>query len=307
MKAIRINNYGHSDQIKVENIPAPTPKENELLIEVHAVGVNPVDWKIREGHMKDWIPAKFPLTLGQDFAGKVIEIGKGVHGYQKGDNVYGLAHGTYAEFIVTGEDTIAKIPEDVDYVTAASIPTAGLTAYQIIVNALALKEGQSVLIHGAGGGVGSFAVQLALWKKARIFANASSTDIDYLKKLGVKDVFDHEKDKFEDKVRDADAVIDLIGGDTLKRSINLVKKGGVIVSTVGEINEKQMQEKGIKGINFMMKRNSEDLAQMASLLEQGILKPRVNETIPLEEAKRAQDELQFKHSKGKIILEVRPS
>src|SRR5205085_565620 len=157
---------------------------------------------------------------------------------------------------------------------------------------------QSVLIHGAGGGVGSFAVQLALYKKLKVYANAGSADIDYLKQLGVKDIINHEKENFADKVKDVDAVIDLVGGDTLKLSYDLVKKGGVIVTTVGQVDEKFAQEKGLKGINFLMKRNSEDLAHMAQLLDQGILKPRLNETVPLENAQSAQDNLQFHHSKG---------
>ena len=306
MKAVRINTYGHSDQLKTENIPTPTPKANELLVEVHAVGVNPMDWKIREGLFKDMMPAQFPLTLGQDFAGMVIQTGAGVHGFTKGDLVYGFAPGAYAEFVCVTEGTIAKIPEGVDYVTAAAIPTAGLTAYQLIMNALDLKPGQSVLIHGAGGGVGSFAVQLALWKKATVYATAGSADLEYLQKLGVKEVINFEKDKFENKVRDVDAVIDLIGGEIQTRSFGVLKKGGLIATTVGGLDETLVQGKSLRGINFVVKQNAEDLAHLSILAEQGVLKPRINEVLPLEEAKRAQDDLQQRHSKGKIILEVRP-
>jgi NADPH:quinone reductase-like Zn-dependent oxidoreductase len=306
MKAIRIHNYGHSDQIKAENIPTPTPTDNQILVEVHAVGINPIDWKIREGLFKDMMPAKFPLTLGQDFAGKVLQVGEDTHNYQKGDLVYGFAQGSYAEFVLVEESKIAKIPEDVDYVTAAAIPTAGLTAYQLIANAIELKAGQSILIHGAGGGVGSFAVQLAIWKKAKIFATASSADVEYLKALGVQEVINFENEKFEDRVKDVDAVIDLIGEETLKRSYAVLKKGGIIATTVGQLDKKLLEDKGIKGIRFVMKQNSEDLSHLAELVNQKILAPRINEIVPLEEAKRAQDDLQMKHAKGKIILEVRP-
>lgn len=304
MKAIRINKYGHSDQIKVENILTPLPKDDQILIEVHAIGVNPMDWKIREGLFKEMMPAQFPLTLGQDFAGKVIATGTATHLYNKGDLVYGFAQGAYAEYLCVGESTIAKIPEDVDYITAAAIPTAGLTAYQLIMNALELKAGQTVLIHGAGGGVGSFAVQLAIWKKAKIIATASSADFEYLQKLGVTEIINFEKERFESRVKDVDAVIDLIGGDTLEKSISLIKKGGVIATTVGPMNEKLIKERGIKGVSFMVKQNSEDLVQLSNLVVKGIVRPRINEVIPLEEAKRAQDDLQLHHSKGKIILEV---
>lgn len=307
MKAIQIHDYGHSDKIKTENIPTPTPGENQILVEVHAAGVNPMDWKVREGLFKDMMPAQFPLTLGQDFAGKVIEPGRATHGYKKGDLVYGFCPGAYAEFVCVEESKIAKIPEDVDYVSAAAIPTAGLTAYQLIMNALELKAGQSVLINGAGGGVGSFAVQLALWKKAKIFATASSADIDYLHKLGVKDVINFEKEKFEDRIKEVDAIIDLVGGDTLQRSYALLKKGGIIATTVGQVDENLLKQKGARGINFLVKQNSEDLAHLAHLVDQNILIPRINEVLPLEEARRAQDDLQMHHSKGKIILEVRPA
>lgn len=304
MKAIRINKYGHSDQIKIENVPSPLPKDDQILVEVHAIGVNPVDWKIREGLFKEMMPAQFPFTLGQDFAGKVIATGKATHLYKQGDLVYGFAQGAYAEFVCVGESTIAKIPEDVDYITAAAIPTAGLTAYQLLMNALELRAGQTVLIHGAGGGVGSFAVQLALWKKAKIIATASSVDHEYLSKLGVTEIINFEKERFEGRIKEVDAVIDLIGGDILERSIPLIKKGGIIATTVGPMNEQMIKERGIRGISFMVKQNSEDLVQLSSLVQKGIVRPRINEVLPMEEAKRAQDDQQLHHSKGKIVLEV---
>ncbi|HXH74140.1 MAG TPA: NADP-dependent oxidoreductase [Bacteriovoracaceae bacterium] len=307
MKAIQIHNYGHSDQLKIENIPEPTPGENEVFVEVHAVGVNPMDWKIREGLYKDMMPVDFPLTVGQDFSGQVIGTGENTHGFQKGDMVYGFAPGAYAEFVCVNEATIAKIPEDVDYITAAAIPTAGLTAYQLIMNAIDLKADQTVLIQGAGGGVGSFAVQLALWKKAKIIATADGGDIEFLKKMGITEIINFEREKFEDRVKDVDAVIDLVGGDTLKRSYAVLKKGGVIATTVGQVDEDVLKQIGARGVNFVVKQNSEDLAHLANLVDQDILRPRIFEVFPLEEARRAQDDLQRHHSHGKIILEVRPS
>jgi NADPH:quinone reductase-like Zn-dependent oxidoreductase len=305
MKAVRIYQYGHSDQMKVEDVIPPIPPgEHELLIEVRAAGVNPIDWKIREGLRTSRRPVNFPLTLGQDFAGKVIEIGEAVHGYKVGDDVYGFAlHGAYAEIVTAGEDTIAKIPVGIDYDTAAAIPTAGLTAYQII-EALDLQPGQHVLIHGAAGGVGSFAVQLALWKKAKVFVSVKGADVEYLEKMGANHVINYEEERFEDRAGQMDAVIDLVGGETLKRSYEVVNHGGIIITTVHEMDEKITRRKGIRGINFMMKRNSENLAHMAELLQQKVIEPRVIEKIPLEDARKALDDQQFHHSNGKIVIQI---
>jgi NADPH:quinone reductase-like Zn-dependent oxidoreductase len=304
MKAIRIHAYGGSDQMKLENVNRPEPKEHQVLVQVFDAGVNPVDWKIREGYLKDVRPTSFPFTLGQDFAGKVLAVGTEVRGFKPGDRVYGFAHGSYAENALVDEHKIARIPDSVDDITAASLPTAGITAYQLIMNSTQLKEGQRILIQGAGGGVGSFAVQLALWKKAEIFATASDADIDYLRSLGVKKIINFQKEKFEDRVRDMDVVIDLVGGDTLRRSFDVVKKGGVIASTVGPIDPKLAEQKGIRAISFLAQQNSEDLEAMARLVEQGVLKPRINEVVPLDQAMKAQDDLKQGHSKGKIILRV---
>ncbi|MEZ0392508.1 MAG: NADP-dependent oxidoreductase [Pseudobdellovibrionaceae bacterium] len=304
MKAVRIHSYGGSDQIRVEDIPTPTPNDNQILVKVRAVGVNPFDWKVREGYMKEVMPAQFPLTLGHDFAGEVLQVGKGVHDYKPGDRVYGVGSGAYAEQVIVSEDKIAKIPPLVDFITAATIPTAGITAYQLVMNATQLREGQTVLIHGAAGGVGSFAVQLAFWKKAQIFATADQSDFDYLKELGVRELIDFKKERFEDRVKSVDVVIDLVGGEILKRSLAVVKPGGILATTVGPLDEKQAAEKNVKGIQFYAKQNSEDLSEMAKLVADGVLKPRIYEILPLEEAKLAQDRLQKGQSHGKIILQV---
>lgn len=304
MKAIRIHDYGPSDQIRYEDIGRPIPAENQVLVHVKDVGVNPIDWKIREGQMKDWLPVRFPYTLGQDFAGQVVEVGVGVTGFKIGDNVYGFAHGSYAEFAVVDESNLARMPEHIDYLVAAAIPTAGLTAYQLIMNCIELKKGQALLIHGAGGGVGSFAVQLALWKGAEVFATASKADFEYLKGLGLKNMIDYQTERFDEIVHDLDAVIDLVGGETLTRSFNVVKKGGILASTVGPLDQILAEQKDIHAKQFAMKRNSEDLVETAKLVERGVLLPRINEILPLSEAKRAHDELQGGHAKGKIVLQV---
>jgi NADPH:quinone reductase-like Zn-dependent oxidoreductase len=305
MKAIRIHNYGHSDQIHLEEASAPTPKDNQLLVQVRDIGVNPVDWKIREGHMKDFRPANFPLTLGQDFAGEVLTVGSAVTQFGPGDRVYGFADGSYAEQALVTEDKISFLPDDIDFVTAASLPTAGITAYQLIMTVADLQQGQSILIHGAGGGVGSFAVQLALWKGAHVCATAAETDFPYLKSLGVQALIDYKKDRFQDLVHSVDVVLDLVGGETLNRSFDVVRAGGIVATTVGPVDLKIAGAKRAKAIQFMARPNSHDLWELAKLVELGVIQPRIHEVLPLEEARRAQDELQKGHSQGKIILEVR--
>jgi NADPH:quinone reductase-like Zn-dependent oxidoreductase len=307
MKAMRIYSYGHSDQIRLDEIAQPVPKENEILCAVHDASVNPIDWKIREGLFRDMMASSFPFTLGQDFSGEVVQVGLGVRSFKKGDRVYGTAHGAYAEFVCVGESTVAKIPSGIDFITAASIPTAGLTAYQLIMKTANLRKGQSVLIHGAGGGVGSFAAQLALWKNARVYATASSIDFEYLKGLGLRDLIDYEKHKFEERIKDVDVVLDLVGGEILKRSFAVVKRGGMIATTVGPVDAKLASERGCQCIQFVVNQNSEDLAEMAKLVEKGILKPRIQEILPLEQAQLAQDHLQRGHAQGKIILDVKQS
>lgn len=306
MKAVRIHSYGHSDQIRVEeNVPRPELKPNEVLIQIRDAGVNPIDWKIREGYLKERMPSSFPLTLGQDCSGEIVEVGAGVKKLKVGDEVFGFAHGSYAEFATATEDSVALKPEKVDFATAASIPTAGLAAWQLVVDIAKIQQGQSVLIHGAAGGVGSFAVQLANWKGADVFATAAAEDMAYLKQIGAKQVIDYQKEKFEDKLRDVDVILDLVGGAVLARSYSVLKKKtGLIISTVGAPDENALKKIGAKGVRFVEKRDSNELSQLASLIEQGKLQARIDEVLPLDEAKKAQDLLQKGDSHGKIVLEV---
>ncbi|HSM85293.1 MAG TPA: NADP-dependent oxidoreductase, partial [Candidatus Limnocylindrales bacterium] len=231
MKSIRIHSYGDSGEMKVEDSVRPRPNDEEVLVRIRAAGVNPVDWKIRAGQMRQFIPKSFPFTLGQDLAGEITETGKNVTQFKAGDEVFGFGSGSYAEYAVARQNEIALKPRSVDFTTAAAIPTACLTAYQALVDVAEVAKGQSVLIHGAAGGVGSFAVQIARWKGARVVATAAAEDASYLKGLGVEQVIDYQSERFEDRAGNPDIVIDLIGGDTLNRSYSIVKKGGIIVST----------------------------------------------------------------------------
>src|SRR5436190_6416995 len=188
MKAIRIHSYGHSDQMKLEETPRPAIRQDEALIRIRAAGVNPVDWKIREGFLKDVQRASFPLTLGQDFAGDIVEVGKDIRDFKVGDKVFGFASGAYAEYTTLSARELVRMPASTDAATAASLPTPGLTAFQLIVDVVQATPNLRILIHGAAGGVGSIAVQLARSKGALVSATASALDIPYLQSLGATQI-----------------------------------------------------------------------------------------------------------------------
>jgi NADPH:quinone reductase-like Zn-dependent oxidoreductase len=304
MKAIQIRKYGHSDQMALEKVKRPKAGKGQVLVKIHDAGVNPVDWKIREGYMKDFRPASFPLTMGQDFSGEVTEVGTGVSEFKKGDKVFGFAEGTYAEYALATPQGLAHIPEAIDFIDAASIPTAGLTAWQLVMDVARLSKNQTVLIHGAGGGVGSFAVQFAKRTGARVIVTASRDDFDYLRNLGAEQVIDYKSERFEDKVKDVDVVIDLVGGNTLKRSYVTVKTNGLVITTVGPANETEAKKQGARVVVFLMKRNPDELEQIGHLLEEGTIKPRISKIMPLSEAKEAEDLSQSGHPHGKVILRV---
>lgn len=305
MKAIRIHEYGDASTLKLEEVPRLSIKDDEVLVRVRAASVNPVDWKIRQGYMKQFIPANFPMTIGQDFAGEVVDWGKSVNQFQVGDRVFGFANGTYAEYSAPPVSTIAKIPQSMDFATAAALPTAGLTALQIIRDAISAAPGMTILIHGAAGGVGSFAVQIAEHRGASVIGTATGEeDIAYLKSLGVEQVIDYRRERFEDKVSGVDAIVDLVGGDTLTRSYSVVKKGGAIVTTVGTIDESAAKRAEIRAFRLMMKRNSQDLIELARLVEKGAVKPRMSETLNLTQAKDAQQLSEAGKARGKVILKV---
>src|ERR1700757_2215884 len=236
MKAIRIHNYGGPEVLKYENAPRPIPQASELLIRVHAAGVNPIDWKVREGHMKDFWPHKFPLILGWDLSGVVEELGRGVSRFKISDEVYSLPDptrdGAYADYIVVCESELALKPNSLHHIRAAAVPLAALTAWQSLFDTAQLQPGQRVVIHAGSGGVGHFAVQLAKWKGAYVFATASTRNQDLLRQLGVDEPIDYSQQRFEDVARNIDIVLDTIGDETQARSWSVLKKGGVLVSLV---------------------------------------------------------------------------
>jgi len=309
MKAIRIHNYGGPKVLKYEDAPRPEPQADEVLIRVHAAGVNPIDWKVREGHMKDFWPHKFPLILGWDLSGVVEKVGARVSQFKKGDEVYSLPdptrNGAYADYIVVRESELALKPKSLHHPRAAAVPLAGLTAWQSLFDTAQLQPGQRVLIHAGSGGVGHFAVQLAKWKGAYVFATASTKNQDLLRKLGVDEPIDYTQQRFEDIARKIDIVLDTLGDETQERSWSVLKKRGVLVSLVQPPSEEKAKKLGVRAAIIGAQPNGAQLAEIAKIIDSGKLAPIFDRILPLSEARRAHELIQSGHTRGKIALRVR--
>lgn len=309
MKAVRIHAYGGPEALVYEDAPLPQPGKDELLVRVHAAAVNPVDWKIREGHLKEMLDSRLPLIMGWDVSGTVEAVGPEVVRFKVGDEVFSrpdiARDGAYAEFIVIRENEAAFKPESIDHLHAAAIPLAGLTACKSLFAAAKLSAGQTILIHGAAGGVGTYAVQLAKWKGAHVIATASERNHDYLRELGADEVIAYQNARFEDKVRDVDVVFDTIGGETQTRSWNVVKQGGVLVSIVSPPSQVEAAARGVRPEFVFIQPDAAELSALAKLVDSGKLRVMVEAVLPLAEARRAQELSQNGHTRGKIVLKVR--
>jgi NADPH:quinone reductase-like Zn-dependent oxidoreductase len=306
MKAIVIHEYGGPEVLKYEDIPRPEPKDDQLLIRVIAAGVNPVDGMIRSGMFNG--NRAFPIILGGDAAGVVEKVGSKITKFKPGDPVFAYVSldnsGGYAEYALVTEREAAPKPKSLTYVEAAAVPIVAMTAWQALVNTAKLNAGQTVLIHGGSGGVGSFAIQIAKARGAKVIATASTRNQDFLKQLGADVVIDYTKQKFEDIAKDVDVVLDSIGGDTLARSYGVVKKDGVIVSLVARPKESELEKHGIRGATLNAEPNSDELAEIGRLIDEKKIKVVVSQTFPLSEATKAQEQVATGHTRGKIVLKV---
>ena len=312
MKAIRIHNYGGPEVLKYEDAPRPQPQAGEVLVRVHGAGVNPIDWKVREGHMKDFWPHKFPLILGWDLSGVVEQLGPSPAAagrFKIGDEVYSLPDptrdGAYADYIVVRESELALKPKSLHHPRAATVPLAALTVWQSLFDTAQLQPGQRVLIHAGSGGVGHLAVQLAKWKDAYVFATASTKNQDLLRKLGVDEPIDYTQQRFEDVARNIDIVLDTLGGETQERSWSVLEKGGVLVSLVQPPSEETAKELGVRAALLGAQPNGAQLAEIAKIIDSGKLTPVINRILPLSEARRAHELSQSGHTHGKIALRVK--
>lgn len=305
MKAVRFHTHGGPEVLKYEDAPRPVPQQGEVLVKVYAAGVNPVDWKMREGGGRS---ANLPMIPGWDFSGTIESIGMNVTGWKKGDEVYARPdisrNGAYAEYIAVRASEIAFKPKSIDHIHAAAIPLAALTAWQSLFETGGLSAGQKVLIHAAAGGVGHLAVQLAKWKGAYVIGTASERNHDFLRSLGADETIDYSETRFEDFVHDADMVFDTIGGETTERSWQVLKKSGILVSIINRSVEQEAADHGLRGGYVFVQPNPGQLKEIAGLVDSGKLKPEIETVLPLTEAAKAQKMSQGLHTRGKIVLKV---
>jgi len=300
MKAIVVHQYGGPEVLKYEDAPRPEPKESEILVRVIGAGVNPVDTYVRSGKFG---AATLPLIPGRDIAGIVEEVGPGATKFKKGDAVYGnVRNGGYAEFAVAAEKDIALKPAALDFVEAAAVPVAARTAWNALVETAHLAAGQTLLIQGGSGGVGSFAIQIAKVRGAKVYATASTGNQDLLKELGADVAIDYTKQKFEDVVKNVDVVLETAGKETLERSYPVVKKGGYLVSIVGPTDPAKVQQYGIQAPPLALSASA--LSELTKLFDAKNIKVVVTETLPLSEAQKAQEQVGTHHTRGKIVLKV---
>lgn len=312
MKAAQIRKYGSSEVVEInKNASVPVISQGQILVEVYAAGVNPVDWKIREGYMKEMTPLKFPATLGGDFSGVVIETGAGVSEFKKGDEVFGQAgtlrggSGSFAEFVSTDTKIVSRKPRKVDHMKAAALPLVGVSAWQALVEHIGLSNGKKILIHGGAGGIGTMAVQLAKYLGAYVATTVNSRDMEYARELGADEAIDYKNQSFEKMLHDYDAIFDTVGGETYARSFAVLKKGGIIVSMLEQPRSDLMKKYGVNAIAQFTQVNSERLSRVAELADKNILKAQVEKTFPLEKAREALDFLQTGHPRGKVVLKIK--
>ncbi len=308
MKAVRIHAYGGEDVLVYEDAPRPTPAQGEVLIRVLASSVNPFDCAVHAGYLSGYFNYTLPLIPGTDVSGIIEEVGPGANGFAPGDPVYARAgvtrDGAYAEYVVVPVSDVAAKPASLDHAQAAALPHVALTAWQALYELANLKKGQTVLIHGAAGGVGHIAVQLAKLRGAKVIGTAS-VNLPFLRELGVDQAIDYAATPFEQAVRDVDVVLDTVGGDTQERSWAVLKPGGMLVSSVQPPSAEKAAEHGVRQAMVASSPPiGKVLTEVAGLVASGKVTPHVSAVLPLRETRKAHQMLEGKHTRGKIVLQV---
>lgn len=302
MQAIRVHDYGGPEQLVLERVPRPEPQGNEVLIHVFAAGVNPTDWKLRSGLYKKHSQLPLPWTPGVEGAGVVEAVGAEVTTLQPGQAVYGIITGAYAEYAIVPANNLLPKPAHLTFDQAAAVPHGALTAGQAIEDAK-VELGQLVLVQGAAGGVGHFAVQLARWKGARLIGTASANNLEFVRSLGAETVIDYQAVPFETVVRDIDVVIDTVGGEVLDRSYQVLRSGGVLVSVAAPVSAEKAKTYGVRAMNSG-RASPEKLQAISDLIESKQIMPVVGSVFPLAEARRAHELSETRHGRGRIILHL---
>jgi NADPH:quinone reductase-like Zn-dependent oxidoreductase len=307
MKAVRIHTFGPPSVMVIEDLPRPTPGPGEVFVHVAAAGVGPWDALIREH--KSVVHSVLPLILGSDVSGVIEAVGPGVSAFQVGDDIYGVTNpdfcGAYTEYALASAAMVARKPHGLSPVEAASVPVVAVTAWQMLFEYAQAHPGQTVLIHGAAGNVGAYAVQLASQAGLQVFATASSADAPVVRSLGATTVIDYKTTRFEEAVPPMDVVIDTVGGDTRARSFGIIKPGGMLVSVVSEPMPERQQSHGVRAVFFLVEVTTARLDTITDLFDRGKLTARVGTVLPLEQARTAHEMLGgAPHKRGKIVLSV---
>jgi NADPH:quinone reductase-like Zn-dependent oxidoreductase len=311
MKSAQINKYGSSEVIEInQSTSEPTISSGKVLVIIKAAGVNPADWKIREGGLQQLVSLQFPSTLGVDFSGVIKQIGEGISpsDFKQGDEVYGQAgvinggSGAFAEMALANTESIANKPKRLSHAEAAGLPLVGVSAWQALVENIGLSKGQKILIHGGAGGIGSIAIQLAKYLGADVATTVSINDKQFVQELGADQVIDYKTQTFEDLLHDYDAVFDTVGDETYRRSFKVIKKGGVIVSMLDQPDSELMNQYGVKAIFQFTQADRERLTKLAQWVDENNIRVNVEKTFLLDEAGDALDYQKDVHPRGKVVL-----
>ena len=307
MKAVIIKEYGAP--IEIADVPKPALLADSVLIEVHAASVNPVDSFVQAGYLKEMMPITFPFTMGFDVSGVIVEVGEQVSQFKKGDEVFsrpnGMQAGTIAEYAMIKAEELAIKPANITHQEAASIPLVGLTAWQAITTKGNLQQGQKILIHAGSGGVGTLAIQMAKHLGAEVATTTSAKNVDLVKSLGADVVIDYKTQKFEEELTDYDLVLDMMGGEVLENSFKVLKKDGRLVSIKGQDTKGLAEQYGVQFESFFMWPSGEMLAQLAQLITDGVLKPVIDRSYPIDQTQEAYTYIQTGRAKGKIVIQVK--
>ena len=304
MKAIRIHDYGDADQLRYEDAPVPDIAPDEVLIRIHAAGVNPADWKSRQGLMRQVRPLHFPAILGADAAGVVEKVGAAVGRFKPGSPVVARVNGAYAEFAAIKTDAVGRAPRGIPLTHAAGIPIAAGTAWTVLFEAADLKNTKTILVQGGAGGVGTFAIQLAKLAGLEVIATTSTANRDFVDALGADRVIDYTKEDVAGAVEGVDLVIDTVGGEVLKQSLPLVRRGGQLLSIVAPPDEAAAKERGVDARFVRSNLTGIKLEEIGALIDAGKLRITIEREFPLADAKAAHKLIETGHVRGKIILRV---
>jgi NADPH:quinone reductase-like Zn-dependent oxidoreductase len=307
MKAVRIHRFGPPEVISFDDVPKPEPGRGEVVVRVNAAGVGPWDALIRSG--KSVLPQPLPLILGSDVSGEIGSLGPGVANLKVGDEVFGVTNerftGAYAEYAVAKAAMIAPKPKTLNHVHAASVPVIAVTAWQMVVDFAQLSSGQAVLIHGGAGNVGGYAVQLAKRAGAVVIATASAENAPHVRRLGADGVVDYRARRFEERVKEINAVLDTVGGETLDRSYGVLKRGGIVVSSAAQPSQEKAEQYGVRAVFFLVQVTTERLTMIGEMIDAGALQSEVGEVLWLDEARQGHEMLEgAPHRRGKIVIKI---